>query len=207
MRALFSTAYWPNLAYISSALEADALVIEQHEHYGKQTYRNRCEILSANGVLRLSIPVQKRKPKELISEVLISYKEPWQNKHWRAISSAYRNSPYFAYFEDELRDFYTRKYDLLLDYNTAQLKQLFRWLRRDCEISLSQAYESQVGGTEDLRWLVETSRDKPERGGPSEAWLRPYYQTFSEKFEFVPNLSILDLLFNEGIHSRKFLLK
>ena len=98
---LLSTSYLPNINYLSQVLNHDIVFLEKHEHFVKQTYRNRCEILTSNGKLSLSIPLVKQADKELISDKKISYTEDWQKQHWRAITSAYKNSPYFEFFEDE----------------------------------------------------------------------------------------------------------
>ena len=103
---LLPTAYLPPIHYFSLLLKSETVFIEQHEHFVKQTYRSRCDILSSNGILSLSIPLQKKGDKELISEKRISYAEEWQMKHWRAITSAYKNSAYFEYFEDDFKPFY-----------------------------------------------------------------------------------------------------
>src|SRR5687767_12751081 len=109
MKALLSTAYWPNLEYFYRLLNSGATVIEQFENYQKQSYRNRMWILSANGVLELSVPIEHRATKELTKDIHISYREKWQHRHWRAITSAYRNSPYFEFFEDRIRTCYENK--------------------------------------------------------------------------------------------------
>src|SRR4051812_10738280 len=114
---VLSTAYWPNLHYFYYILHSEQVFIEKHEHYQKQSFRNRTQILTANGVLDLSIPVVKKHDKELISTIEISYAEPWQIKHWRAISSAYKNSPYLEFFEDEIKTLYEEKPVYLLEFN------------------------------------------------------------------------------------------
>ena len=118
---LLSTAYLPNIAYLSHVLSYQEIYIEQYEHFIKQTYRNRCELFSSNGKQILSIPLIKQADKELVKDKRISYAEDWQKQHWRAITSAYKNSPYFEYFEDDLKPFYETPYEFLLEYNTALL--------------------------------------------------------------------------------------
>ncbi|MGZ4098932.1 MAG: WbqC family protein, partial [Bacteroidia bacterium] len=134
MDVLLSTAYWPNLHYFYYVLNADKVRIEKQEHYQKQSFRNRMQLLSANGILDLSIPVKKNNDNGLIPGIEISYKEPWQIKHWRAITSAYNNSPYFEYFEDDLKGFYEHEYQYLFDYNMQQLKTILRILKTKKEI-------------------------------------------------------------------------
>ena len=125
---LLSTAYLPNITYLSQVLNHDVVVFERHEHFVKQTYRNRCEILTSNGKLSLSIPLVKQADKELIADKKISYAEDWQKQHWRAITSAYKNSPYFEFFEDEFKPFYENKYELLFEFNTQLLQTILHIL-------------------------------------------------------------------------------
>ena len=113
MNVLLVTSYWPNLHYFFYVLNASIINIEQFDNYSKQSYRNRTQILSANGILNLSIPIKKNKSKKVVKSIEISYKEDWQKNHWRAITSAYKNSPYFDFFEEDLKVFYSNKYNLL----------------------------------------------------------------------------------------------
>ena len=121
---LLSTAYLPNVHYLSQVINCDTIVIEKHENFVKQTYRNRCDIATASGKLSLSIPLIKQADKELISDKKISYAEDWQKQHWRTIVSAYKNSPYFEFFEDEFKPFYENQFEFLLDYNTQLLQTI-----------------------------------------------------------------------------------
>lgn len=204
MRVLLATAYWPNLHYFYYVLNGDEIMVENHEHYQKQSFRNRTQLLSANGVLDLNIPVGKKKDKELVSQVEISYTERWQIKHWRAITSAYRNSPYFEYFEDDIRQFYDTKYELLFDYNLQQLKTIFRILKLKKEILVTLDYEKDPAGLLDLRALIHPKKDPGEDKKVGPLLSRPYYQTFGNKFGFTCNLSILDLLFNTGLDTLNY---
>lgn len=191
-KVLLSTSYLPPIPYFTILLN-NLPVIEQHEHFIKQTYRNRCDILSSNGVLSLSIPLQKLADKEIISEKKISYKEPWQIKHWRAITSAYKNSAYFEYFEDEFKPFYFEKHEFLLEYNTALTKLILHILRQKKELQFTNEFHKTFDGL-DLR------TQQPETQNP-----KPYYQVFGNKFGFTPNLSVIDLLFNKGLESVDYL--
>ena len=108
---LLSTAYLPPVFYLKQILQHDTIIIEKKENFIKQTYRNRCDMVSANGLISLSIPLVKQTNKELISEKRISYSENWQQQHWRTLVSAYKNSPYFDFFEHEFKPFYENKYE------------------------------------------------------------------------------------------------
>jgi hypothetical protein len=127
---LLSSAYWPNLHSLFYIINNTNVCIDITEPYSKQTYRNRTQILSANGVLNLSIPVKKFKNKTPINEIALSYAENWQINHWRAFTSAYANSPYFEYFEEEIKPFYSIKFDGLVDFNKKQLETLLKLLKR-----------------------------------------------------------------------------
>ena len=199
MNSLLSTAYWPNIHYFYYVLNSTKISIEQFENYQKQSFRNRTIILSANGPLDLSIPIIKKAPKELTKDVEISYKENWQSKHWRAITSAYKNSPYFEHFESEIQSLYTKKHQGLLEFNLKQLEQIQTILRIKKNISLSSSYEKNVTDFLDLRESIHPKLDYRTDKIVQKTLLNPYYQTFEDKFPFIPNLSILDLLFNKGL--------
>lgn len=207
MTSLLSTAYWPNLHYFYYVLHSEKVCIEAHEHYQKQSYRNRCEIVSANGILNLSIPVKHLAHKEFVKDVEISYQENWQAKHWRAIVSAYKNSPYFEHFEEEIKAFYTHPTKFLLDYNTRQLELLCKLLRIDKNIYLSSTYVEASGEFNDKRAHIHPKLDHRTDKTVSEILIKPYYQTFEAKMAFVPNMSALDLIFNKGLGSIDYLQK
>ena len=122
MPILLETQYLPSIQYCSKFCSADPVVIEQHENYRKGTYRNRSHIASANGLLRLTIPLQKGKNQQQnIRTVRIAYNQPWQAQHWTSIQSAYGNSPFFEFYADELQPFFKKKETFLWDWN-FQLK-------------------------------------------------------------------------------------
>ncbi|HOZ87640.1 MAG TPA: WbqC family protein [Bacteroidia bacterium] len=206
MKALLSTAYWPNLHYFFYVLNAQTVTIEQFENYQKQSYRNRTRIFTANGPLDLSIPVTKRADKELTKDIKISYSENWQIRHWRAITSAYNNSPYFDFFEDDIRYFYTSKFESLLNYNTEQLKLVLKLLRHQKNIELTTCFEMPADPMyEDLRSSIHPKISFKKDGLVKERLEISYYQTFENKFDFCGNLSVLDLLFNKGLDTTGYL--
>lgn len=189
---LLSTAYLPPVNYLSAVINHEDIVLEKHEHFVKQTYRNRCEILTANGKLALSIPLIKQADKELISEKKISYAEDWQKQHWRAITSSYKNSPYFEYFEDEFKPFYENQFEFLFDYNTKLLQTVLHILRIKKHIQFTDHFEPAPNNIVDLRGLSDVKQSSPDT--------KPYYQVFGAS-AFVPNLSCLDALFNIGLET------
>ena len=195
---ILSTAYLPNLDYFICLLSGKTLWIEKHEHYIKQSYRNRCVIYSANGPLALSIPIMDQNRKEPIHQKRISYAEAWQNQHWRAITSAYKNSPYFEYFEDELRLFYETKTEFLFDYNLQLTQAILKMIRQSPALSFTESYEKTYEDRLDMRERIDPKRE-------SLFSYQSYYQVFSEKHGFIPNLSMIDLLFHEGINALKYL--
>lgn len=189
---LLSTAYLPNLAYLSQVLKADKIVLEKCENFIKQTYRNRCDILSSNGKLSLSIPLVKQADKELISDKRISYAENWQQQHWRSITSAYKNSPYFEYFEDEFKPFYETQFEFLFEYNFQLLQKVLHILRVKKTFEFTTIFETQPAVI-DYRYLSSKQQTEFES--------KSYYQVFADKLGFTPNLSCLDILFNEGLQT------
>jgi len=205
MTPLLSTAYWPNIQYFFYLVNSAGAFIEQCEHYEKQSYRNRTIILSANGPLQLIVPVVHKAPKQRTADVEICYRDRWQARHWTSLVSAYRNSPYFEFFEDDLKAFYNNDYRLLLDYNLAQTQQMLKWLRCDVPLQLTAQYQEEAGLFYDLRQRIH-----PKRGFESDTLAGSvlqtrYYQTFEHKFGFLPNLSILDLFFNCGADAKDYL--
>lgn len=189
---ILSTAYLPDLAYLSAVLNAESILIEQYEHFVKQTFRNRCSILTSNGKQLLSIPLLKQADKELIKDKRISYAENWQQQHWRTITSSYKNSPYFEFFEDDLKPFYTNRFDFLIDYNTELLKTILHILRKQKQIISTNTFVEQPENTIDLR---HTNFQEQY----ADCYTKTYYQVFEDKFDFVPQLSCFDALFNVGL--------
>ena len=205
MNVLLVTSYWPNLHYFFYVLNASIIHIEQFDNYSKQSYRNRTQILSANGVLNLSIPIKKNKSEKVVNAIEISYKEDWQKNHWRAITSAYKNSPYFDFFEEDLKVFYSNKYNLLIDYNIDQLKFIIKVLKQKKNIQLTKQYESNPESVIDLRTIIHPKHSYSSDKLVANKLDQSYYQTFENKISFTPNLSILDLLFNKGLHTIDYL--
>ncbi len=191
---LLSTAYLPNVHYLSQVINWDTIVIEKQENFVKQTYRNRCDIVTANGKLSLSIPLIKQADKELIFDKKISYAEDWQKQHWRTIVSAYKNSPYFEFFEDEFKPFYENQFEFLLDYNTQLLQTILHILRVKKQIKFTQNFELKPSQVFDFRSLSHIQKKNTV--------IKPYYQVFADKLGFTPNVSCLDALFNVGLETK-----
>lgn len=191
---LLSTAYFPNLEYCSKLIEHSEIWIEQHEHFIKQTYRNRTVILAANGPVSLIIPVVKgRGPKIAMKDLRISYDEDWQRNHWKTISSAYNSSPFLEYYMDDLEQFFSKKYDFLLDLNMGILEVICDLLEISPSITKTEEFELIAPQCLNFREKISPKENSSETFKSIE-----YTQVFSDKLGFAPNLSILDLLFNTG---------
>lgn len=201
---LMNTAYFPPVQYMERVKACDGIIIERHENYGKQSYRNRCDIMTANGVMTLSVPVSKGDaPKTLVKDIRIDYSVNWQKLHFKGIESAYKNSPFYDYYVDDLLPFFMRKEKYLLDLNTRALHKLLELLRLPRPVLLSDDY---LPAPPDILDLRDTIHPKPSRRrGEAPLLARPYHQTFADRFPFVPNLSVLDLLFNTGPDAASYL--
>ncbi len=199
-RLLLPVAYLPPVHYFRLMARAEDVLIEQHETYPKQTFRNRCEIYTANGKLPLSIPVNKVHGNHTqTSEVLLSEHEDWQALHWRAIRSAYANSPFFLFYQDELLPFFKTKYRRLVDFDLALMQKILELIGLQVPLKLTETYDPAPANRLDLRNVITPK--KPFTLFRS----KPYHQTFEEKYGFIPGLSIIDLLFNMGDETLDFL--
>ncbi len=204
---LLTTAYLPPIQYFAYLLQNTPVLIEQHENYAKQTYRNRCTILSANGSLSLTIPTIKKSGEKVpIRDVEIDYSTPWQKIHWKALESAYQNSPYFEHIADDLTPFYNTQHKFLFDFNEQLVHTLLTFIEAKPTISYTESYSTTAqSNTLDLRQAISPKVDialKDFRFKP-----QPYYQVFGQKGGFIPNLSIIDLVCNEGLLSLEILEK
>lgn len=194
MQAVYlSTAYLGPVQQYCKMYRFSDVYIETQENYLKQTYRNRCTIAGANGPLFLSVPIVKPDtPKCLTRDIRISDHGNWRHLHWHAILSAYNMSPFFEYYEEDFAPLYEKKYDFLLDFNEALRQIICRLLDIQPRIRYTETYRPAVAN--DFRESIRPRQPLPD---PSFS-PRPYYQVFKEKYGFLPNLSIVDLLFNMG---------
>ncbi len=193
---ILPTTYCGTIQYYSKLINAETIV-DHHENYGKQSLRNRCQILGANGVITLTVPVLKTSgSKQMTKDVRIDNSKSWQHEHWRSIVSAYNSSPYFMYFNEMFEPIYRAPYKYLIDLNEDLHTATYKTLGLDLELNLSNSYVEATDTDIDLRAAMSTKprlkREDPDFEPPH------YFQVFSEKQPFVENLSILDLIFCEG---------
>ncbi len=194
---LLSTAYFPPIEYFSLIKNADSVLVEREENYVKQTYRNRCKILTSAGTQVLSVPVMKgASVKALVRDVVIDYSKRWQQVHLRALSSAYGTSPYFQFYFESIERSLIRGHKYLLDLNEELLRICLGILRIDRAVSYTSSFKP-AGIKNDFRYTLTPKK----ASGYS---TKPYYQVFSEN-GFVGGLSILDLIFNMGPESADLL--
>lgn len=204
---LFSTAYFAPVQYYAHFRQSCDPVIESHEHYIKQTYRNRCIIGTANGLMPLSLPIDKSNSEKTdIKDVRISDHGHWQHLHWNSIESAYNSSPFFEYYADEIRPFFEKKPGFLFDFNEEIRIKIGEVLEISEKGHYSREYLKKdllPKGCKDFREIIHPKKDW--RKVDTAFIAKPYYQVFEYKFGFQPNLSILDLLFNMGPESILYL--
>lgn len=205
--AYLSSAYLAPVEYYSKLLNYDKIFIEQHDHYMKQTYRNRCTIAGPEGELALSIPTVKPEgPKCPMKDIRISDHGNWRHLHWNAIESAYNSTPFFEYYKDDFRPFDEKKYEFLTDFNEELCRLVCELIDIQPAIERTKEYKTDFAPNEiDFREAIHPKKDF-HRTDP-EFIPQPYYQVFEARHGFLPNLSIIDLLFNMGPESLLILQK
>lgn len=199
MNILLHPTYFPNIAHFVAMAKASEVTFEMEDNFVKQTYRNRAYIYGANGKLALNIPVvHSQKNRQKYKDVTIFNEENWQSQHWKSLLSAYRTSPFFEFYEDELQPLFTEKAEFILDFNLKCFETICDCLQLDVNIEKTDAFEKEVTDKTDARILVNAKKEIPQN-------FEHYTQVFGDKHGFIPNLSILDLLFNEGPNTLNYL--
>nr|WP_319399247.1 WbqC family protein [uncultured Carboxylicivirga sp.] len=179
--------------------EGDHVLIDQHCSYERKSFRNRCNIIGANGPLSLSVPVINQKNIKIkTADALISYDTDWQKQHWRSIISAYNSSPFLEYYADDFEHFYEKRFNSLVQFNVGLFQTILDALELNITYSLSSEYIECDENQEDLRFLI-SPKHKPEYDQSFK--VIDYWQVFAQKHGFLPHMSILDLLFNMGPES------
>lgn len=199
--AIFPLFYHPPVEYfIRMISHKNDILLEKHEHFPKQTYRNRTTIHSPNGKLDLIVPVVKgANVHTSMKDVRISNEFKWQRQHLMGLQTSYRSSAYFEFYEDDLMPFYEKRWDYLVEYNEAILRFLLQALKLRIDYTFSIEYEPVYDNRDDFRESIHPKKDSPVD-------FKPYFQVFQERNGFIKNLSILDLLFNQGPQSTKYLI-
>ena len=220
MKALLSSTYFGPIQWYQKLNRYDECLIERHESFIKQTYRNRMIIPTTNGPLSLTIPTNHNTSLAM-KDIRISDHANWRHVHWNALLSAYGESPFFEYYQDDIRPFYEKKYEFLFDFNMEITEKMIELLDIRPKISITNEYiqneELKVKSieSEELKVKNEESNGlanhkvqsivdfreaiRPKKPLPdAEFESKRYYQVYEQKFGFQPNMSILDLLFNEG---------
>ena len=189
---------FPSISWWVSAIKTESIILDKAEHFEKMSYRNKYYITGANGPITLSIPLadgrEQRKP---MKDVQICNRERWQIQHWRTLVSVYKRSPYFEHYEPSLEKIFHTPFQFLTEFNLASIEWLKAQLKLKTEITFTDSYEKEYENTIDLRNLKRSK----DTGGNYPV----YYQLFEERNGFVPNLSLLDLLFSEGAGTMELL--
>ena len=200
MNILIHPTYFPSISHFVAIAQSEKMVFEMEDNFQKQTNRNRTYIYSPNGIQLLNIPVKHsiegrhQKTKDTKIETAFD----WQKQHFKSLEAAYRTSPFFEYFEDEFRPTFEKKHTFLMDLNLEATEIVSKCLRMKLEYETTNEYFHEVDtNVLDFRTLADGKKDKSQ--------FEAYTQVFEEKHGFLNNLSILDLLFNEGRYALDYL--
>jgi hypothetical protein len=208
MSILIESQFFPPVEYLARCVQSDSVVIEAHEHFQKGSYRNRCHIAGANGLQVLSVPLRRNSGNDIeeikgdigdirgIKNVRIAYDVDWQKQHWRTIQTAYGSAPFWDFYAPVFERFFNQKFEFLLDYNVEILKTIFKLLKieKTINISLSTTYTDIYTERSDFRQTISPKINST---------INPihYSQLFNDRYDFIPHLSVLDLLFCCGNQS------
>ena len=198
MEVLLSTTYFGPIQWYQKLYRAEHVVIEQWESFQKQTYRNRCLIATTQGIQVLTVPVVRGET-SLMKDIRISDHGNWRHLHWNALQSAYGESPFFEYYQDDILPFFTQRWDYLFDFNEAIRQKMCELIDISPQVSLTGSFQPKAD--HDFREAINPKHPAPDADFES----RPYYQVYQQKHGFLPNLSILDLLMNTGPESILYL--
>ena len=198
--AVFPLFYLPNVEFFKNlqSFKDQTILIEKNEHYPKQTFRNRTSIAGPNGILNLSVPIKKESEKYIdFKDIRISNEDKWQRIHWLSLETSYRSSAYFEFYEDDFAPFYQKKYNFLFDYNLELFIVVLKLIKMPVKYDFTVTYEKSYENLIDFRMINPPNK-------PSDYQNKKYYQVFEDKNKYLNNISILDLLFNQGPQASKF---
>ncbi|CEN36511.1 WbqC family protein [Capnocytophaga cynodegmi] len=198
---LIHPTYFPSIAQFHLILKYPC-ILEVSDNYQKQTLRNRAYIYGANGKQALNLPIKHvggETGRQLFKDVRVENHFPWQRLHWKSLETAYRTSPFFEYYEDDLLPLFEKKYTFLLDVNMDTIQTLLACLQTDINFDKTKSYEAEPKQVKDFRFLTSAKKEFLLQ-------MEEYHQIFSDKHGFLPNLSILDLLFHEGPNTEDYLM-
>ena len=201
--ALLQTTYFGPVQWYQKLYRYDRCLIEQYDSYQKQTYRNRCVIATANGLQALTVPVKHTPLSPFTKDLRISDHNQWRKTHWNALQSAYSESPFFEYYADDIRPFFERKYEFLIDFNEAIRQKICELIDIHPQVEYTTEYVKPTANSQqpiafsDFREVIHAKHPQPDADFKPKA----YWQVFQHRYGFQPNLSILDLLFCMGPES------
>jgi hypothetical protein len=188
---LLSTTYFPPISWLAILYQNKEVNIDLWETYPKQTYRNRCNIATSNGLMGLSIPVKKPNGNQTkTKEILLDSEQNWQQQHWRSIKNAYQSTPFFIHYEEEVKNLIHGNYESLWQLNDAIIQMLCHQIDIDCRINYTNDFIEETP-PRDFRFIIHPKQQELIK-------IPPYYQVFDDKTGFIEGLSSLDLLFNLG---------
>lgn len=190
---LIHPTYFPSISHFAAIVQAEKVTFEMEDNFQKQTNRNRTYIYSPNGIQLLNIPVKHSKiAHQKTKDIQIENDFDWQKQHFKSLEAAYRSSPFFEYFEDDLLPIFEKKHSFLMDLNLEVFDLITKCLRMKIEYNSTTEYIHEIESNEitDFRYLANGKKDQSK--------FESYTQVFDDKFGFINNLSVLDLVFNEG---------
>lgn len=202
MNILLHPSYFPSISQFAAMAQADSITFEMEDNFQKQTNRNRTYIYSPNGIQLLNIPIKHSNlSHQKTKDIKIEPEFDWQKQHFKSLEAAYRSSPFFEYFEDDLLPIFQKKHTFLMDLNLEVIALVSKCLRMKLEYNTTTEYFHEIENSEmsDFRYLVNGKKDL--------SVCEPYTQVFDDKYGFLNNLSTLDLLFNEGKFAMDYLKK
>jgi len=199
MKIIIHPTYFPDINFFSHLIKSNNILFEINDNYQKQTLRNRSSIYGSNGKLKLIIPVKfSSSKKEKLKDIRICYNTNWQKIHLKSIQTAYRSSPYFEFFQDYFFEIFEKKEKFLIDINLKSIDIIYDILELNFNYKLTSDYKTNYNMLIDKRELSKKSKAELNN------LIKPYHQVFEENHGFIPNLSIIDLIFNHGINSLDF---